>query len=110
MPSRTFYNLNRRISIRVGTVGAIFSYSANYLVHETGSIHTPVSAANTGFPLSTTAGVSNMISLWVRCSKSAETGAVWWSFASGSSSDYRNVQLGVNSGVRQRRTGAQANT
>src|SRR5258708_16339397 len=66
-PSRTLYNLNRWISIRVDAVGAIFSSAlAAYLVYWTGAIHKPGSAANIGFSLNMAIGFSSMILWWVR--------------------------------------------
>ena len=67
-PSRTFYNLNRWISIRVDAVGTTFSTAlAIYLVYGTGAIHKPGSAANIGFSLNMAVGFSTMILWWVRC-------------------------------------------
>ena len=65
--SRTFYNLNRWITIRVDIVGIIFSTAlAIYLVYGTGVTHKPGSAANIGFSLNMAVGFSSMILLWVR--------------------------------------------
>ncbi|KAF9645156.1 hypothetical protein BDM02DRAFT_3189933 [Thelephora ganbajun] len=67
-PSRTFYNLNRWISIRVDAVGTTFSSAlAIYLVYGTGAIYKPGSAANIGFSLNMAVGFSTMILWWVRC-------------------------------------------
>jgi hypothetical protein len=67
-PSRTFYNLNRWISIRVDAVGTIFSSAlAIYLVYGTGAVYKPGSAANIGFSLNMAVGFSSMILWWVRC-------------------------------------------
>jgi len=75
-PSRVFRSLNRRISIRVDAVGTTFSPSAVYLVHGTGPIHEPGSAANTGCSLNMAVGFSSMILWWVRRLKSAETSTI----------------------------------
>ena len=64
--SRTFWNLNRWISIRVDAVGTIFSALAIYLVYGTGTVHKPGSAADIGFLLNMAVGFSSMILLWVR--------------------------------------------
>ena len=65
--SRTFYNLNRWISIRIDAVGTIFSsVLAIYLVYGTGAIHKPGSAANIGFSLNMAVVFSTMILWWVR--------------------------------------------
>ena len=67
-PTRTFYNLNRWISIRVDAVGTTFSTAlAAYLVYGTGAIYKPGSAANIGFSLNMAVGFSTMILWWVRC-------------------------------------------
>ena len=66
-PSRTLFNLNRWISIRVDAVGTIFSSAlAIYLVYGTGAIHKPGSAANVGFSLNMAVGLSGMIMWWIR--------------------------------------------
>ena len=66
--SRTFYNLNRWISLRIDAVGTTFSTAlAIYLVYGAGGIHKPGSAANIGFSLNMAVGFSTMILWWVRC-------------------------------------------
>ena len=66
-PARTFYNLNRWISIRIDAIGALFSSGlAAYLVYGTGAIHRPGYAASIGFSLNMAVGFSSMILWWVR--------------------------------------------
>ena len=66
-PARTFYNLNRWISIRIDAIGALFSSGlAAYLVYGTGAIHRPGYAAAIGFSLNMAVGFSSMILWWVR--------------------------------------------
>ena len=66
-PSRSFYNLNRWISVRVDVIGAIFSSAlAIYLVYGTGALYEHGSAANTGFSLNMAIGFSSLILWWVR--------------------------------------------
>ncbi|KAF9650725.1 multidrug resistance-associated ABC transporter [Thelephora ganbajun] len=66
-PARTFYNLNRWISIRIDIIGALFSSGlAAYLVYGTGAIHRPGYAAAIGFSLNMAVGFSSMILWWVR--------------------------------------------
>ena len=65
--SRTFWNLNRWISIRVDAVGTIFSSAlAIYLVSGTGTVHKPGFAASVDFLLNMAVGFSSTILLWVR--------------------------------------------
>ncbi|KAF9786031.1 hypothetical protein BJ322DRAFT_1057551 [Thelephora terrestris] len=68
-PARTFYNLNRWISVRIDAIGALFSSGlAVYLVYGTGVLHhhRPGSAAAIGFSLNMAVGFSSMILWWVR--------------------------------------------
>jgi hypothetical protein len=68
-PARTFYNLNRWISVRIDTIGALFSSGlAAYLVYGTGAVHRhrPGYAAAIGFSLNMAVGFSSMILWWVR--------------------------------------------
>lgn len=68
-PARTFYLLNRWISVRVDAIGALFSSGlAAYLVYGTGALHNhrPGSAAAIGFSLNMAVGFSSMILWWVR--------------------------------------------
>ena len=66
-PARTFYNLNRWISVRIDAIGALFSSGlAAYLVYGTGAIHRPGYAAAIGFSLNMAVGFSSMILGWVR--------------------------------------------
>jgi len=72
---RTFYNLNRWISIRTDAVTTTFStVLAIYLVHATGAIQKPGSAVNVGFSLNMAVGFGTMILWWVRCLKEFEVG------------------------------------
>ncbi|KAJ4476620.1 hypothetical protein J3R30DRAFT_3759412 [Lentinula aciculospora] len=60
--ARTFYNLNRWITIRVDVLGALLScVLAAYLVYHRGQ-----SASNTGFSLNMAVGFSSLILWWVR--------------------------------------------
>ena len=68
-PARTFYNLNRWISVRIDAIGALFSSGlAAYLVYGTGALHDhrPGHAAAIGFSLNMAVGFSSMILWWVR--------------------------------------------
>ncbi|KAH9940070.1 uncharacterized protein BXZ73DRAFT_99070 [Epithele typhae] len=59
---RTYYNLNRWVSLRVEALGALFAAGlALYLVYGT-----RVRAANTGFSLNMAVAFSNMILWWIR--------------------------------------------
>ncbi|RDX55372.1 hypothetical protein OH76DRAFT_1428233 [Lentinus brumalis] len=59
---RTFYNLNRWVSIRIEALGALFaSCLAAYLVYFSNA-----RAANTGFSLNMAVGFSSMILWWIR--------------------------------------------
>ncbi|PIL37563.1 ATP-binding cassette transporter [Ganoderma sinense ZZ0214-1] len=60
--ARTFYNLNRWVSIRIEALGSLFAAGlAAYLVY--GS---KARAANTGFSLNMAVGFSSMILWWIR--------------------------------------------
>ena len=66
--SRTFFNLNRWISIRIDAAGTTFStVLAIYLVYGTGAVQKPGSAANIGFSLNMAVAFSTMILWWVKC-------------------------------------------
>ncbi|RPD81341.1 multidrug resistance-associated ABC transporter [Lentinus tigrinus ALCF2SS1-7] len=59
---RTFYNLNRWVSVRIEALGALFaSCLAAYLVYGSNA-----RAANTGFSLNMAVGFSSMILWWIR--------------------------------------------
>ncbi|KAI0750650.1 hypothetical protein C8Q80DRAFT_1097969 [Daedaleopsis nitida] len=59
---RTFYNLNRWVSIRLEALGAMFASAlAAYLVYGNNA-----RAANTGFSLNMAVGFSSMILWWIR--------------------------------------------
>ncbi|KAI0711030.1 hypothetical protein C8T65DRAFT_739602 [Cerioporus squamosus] len=59
---RTFYNLNRWVSVRIEALGALFaSCLAAYLVYFSNA-----RAANTGFSLNMAVGFSSMILWWIR--------------------------------------------
>ena len=80
-PARTFYNLNRWISIRIDTIGALFSSGlAAYLVYGTGAIHRPGYAAAIGFSLNMAVGFSSMILWWVRILNEFEVSGNRWAF------------------------------
>jgi len=65
--ARTFYNLNRWVSIRIDAAGTTFStLLAIYLVYGTGAVQKPGSAANIGFSLNMAIGFSTMILWWVK--------------------------------------------
>ncbi|TFK30740.1 ATP-binding cassette transporter [Coprinopsis marcescibilis] len=60
--SRTFYNLNRWVCIRVDALGGLFTAAlAGYLIYFQGH-----SASNTGFSLNMAVGFSSMILWWIR--------------------------------------------
>ena len=81
-PARTFYNLNRWISIRIDAIGALFSSGlAAYLVYGTGAIHRPGSAAAIGFSLNMAVGFSSMILWWVRVLNEFEVSGNRWAFS-----------------------------
>ncbi|KZO93694.1 ATP-binding cassette transporter [Calocera viscosa TUFC12733] len=62
-PSRTFYNLNRWISVRIDVLGGIFAAGlAAYLVYGQAG----AGASNIGFSLNMAVGFSGMILWWVR--------------------------------------------
>lgn len=78
-PARTFYNLNRWISIRIDAIGALFSSGlAAYLVYGTGAIHRPGYAASIGFSLNMAVGFSSMILWWVRILNEFEVSGNRW--------------------------------
>jgi len=80
-PARTFYNLNRWISIRIDVIGAMFSSGlAAYLVYGTGAIHRPGYAAAIGFSLNMAVGFSSMILWWVRILNEFEVSGNRWVF------------------------------
>ncbi|KAF5338427.1 hypothetical protein D9758_012247 [Tetrapyrgos nigripes] len=60
--ARTFYNLNRWVSVRITALGAMFSAGlAAYLVY-----FRDQTAANTGFSLNMAVGFSSLILWWIR--------------------------------------------
>ncbi|KAI1795060.1 hypothetical protein LXA43DRAFT_1080347 [Ganoderma leucocontextum] len=60
--ARTFYNLNRWVSIRIEALGSLFAAClAAYLVYGSNA-----RAANTGFSLNMAVGFSSMILWWIR--------------------------------------------
>jgi len=62
--ARTFYNLNRWISVRIEVLGGLFAAGlAIYLVYGRGPLPT---ASDTGFSLNMAVGFSSMILWWVR--------------------------------------------
>ncbi|KZT53818.1 hypothetical protein CALCODRAFT_486059 [Calocera cornea HHB12733] len=62
-PSRTFYNLNRWISVRIDVLGGLFASGlASYLVYQ----QAYVGASNIGFSLNMAVGLAGMILWWVR--------------------------------------------
>ncbi|KAI0758154.1 multidrug resistance-associated ABC transporter [Fomes fomentarius] len=66
--ARTFYNLNRWVSIRIDALGALFaSCLAAYLVYGSSA-----RAAHTGFSLNMAVGFSSMILWWIRIANEAE--------------------------------------
>jgi hypothetical protein len=82
-PARTFYNLNRWISVRIDAIGALFSSGlAAYLVYGTGVLHhhRPGSAAAIGFSLNMAVGFSSMILWWVRVLNEFEVSGNRWVF------------------------------
>lgn len=80
-PARTFYNLNRWISVRIDAIGALFSSGlAAYLVYGTGAIHRPGYAAAIGFSLNMAVGFSSMILWWVRILNEFEVSGNRWVF------------------------------
>ena len=88
-PARTFYNLNRWISVRIDAIGALFSSGlAAYLVYGTGALHhrRPGYAAAIGFSLNMAVGFSSMILWWVRILNEFEVSGNRWAF--------RNYNLG----------------
>ena len=61
-PARTFYNLNRWVTIRVDALSGLFAASlAAYLIY-----FQPMDAGNTGFQLTMAISFSGMILWWVR--------------------------------------------
>ncbi|EJT98573.1 P-loop containing nucleoside triphosphate hydrolase protein [Dacryopinax primogenitus] len=62
-PARTFYNLNRWISVRIDVLGGLFAAGlASYLVYK----QAYVGASNIGFSLNMAVGLAGMILWWVR--------------------------------------------
>ena len=69
--SRTSFNVNRWIGIRIDALGAIFTAAlASYLL-----IHRSLNAANTGFSLNMALGFCGMILWFVRISNELEVEA-----------------------------------
>ena len=64
-PARTFYNLNRWISVRIDALGAAFASAlAAWLVYGPGSA--TADASKTGFSLNMAVTFSGIILWWVR--------------------------------------------
>ena len=100
-PARTFYNLNRWISIRIDIIGALFSSGlAAYLVYGTGAIHRPGHAAAIGFSLNMAVGFSSMILWWVRILNEFEVSGNRWVFLNKLAGEaLTSLQLGTYTGL-----------